>query len=59
MTNNEVPINFGSGTDPISSVTAWLTSGYAGGAWNGPGVISSVAQTTGASYGLATPMGRR
>ncbi len=35
-------------------MTQWLTSGYAGGAWNGPGIISSTAQnpTNGLRYGV-------
>jgi len=51
VANNEVLINYGSGTDPISTIASWIASGYAGGAWNGPGIISSVAQSN-PSYGL-------
>jgi hypothetical protein len=51
VTNNEVFINYGSGTDPISSIAGWIQSGYAGGAWNGTGIISSTAQTN-HNYGL-------
>jgi aryl-phospho-beta-D-glucosidase BglC (GH1 family) len=43
MTNNELLIDFGSGTDPIASVRSELISGYAGGTWTGPGIDSSVA----------------
>jgi Dockerin type I domain len=45
VANNEVLINYGSGTDPISSVAAWIASGYNTGLWNGTGIISSNAQT--------------
>ena len=41
VTNNELIINYGSGKDPISSIVSYLSSGYAGGAWTGPGIISS------------------
>jgi hypothetical protein len=51
VTNNEVFINYGSGPDPISSIAGWIISGYAGGAWNGTGIISSTAQTN-HNYGL-------
>jgi hypothetical protein len=51
VTNNEVFISYGSGPDPISSIAGWITSGYAGGAWNGTGIISSTAQTN-YNYGL-------
>jgi hypothetical protein len=32
-----------SGATPVASIRALLASGYAAGAWNGPGIISSVA----------------
>jgi hypothetical protein len=52
MANNHMFIDYGRLADPIASVAAWLASGYAGGAWNGPGIMSTTAQSTGASYGL-------
>ena len=51
VANNEVLINYGSGTDPISTIAGWIACGHAAGAWNGSGIISSVAQTN-TSYGL-------
>ena len=51
VTNNEVLITYGSGTDPIASIAGMIGTGYANGAWDGPGIISSVAQSH-ASYGL-------
>jgi autotransporter-associated beta strand protein len=39
--NNHIIINYGSGADPISSIAALLTSGYAGGSWAGSGITSS------------------
>ena len=52
IANNHLFINYGAGPDPIASVAAWLKSGYAGGAWNGPGINSSAAAANSASYGL-------
>jgi alpha-L-arabinofuranosidase len=51
VANNIVLINYGSGTDPIDTIANWIASGYADGAWNGPGIISSTAQTN-PNYGL-------
>jgi xyloglucan-specific exo-beta-1,4-glucanase len=51
VTNNEVLINYGSGTDPIAAIFSSIARGYASGAWNGTGIISSVARTN-PSYGL-------
>jgi len=54
ITNNHLFINYGSGPDPISTIAGYIKSGYNGGGWNGPGIISSAAQTTtnGLSYGI-------
>ncbi len=54
LNNNHVIINFSGQSDPIASITAYLKSGYNGGAWNGPGIISSAAQnpTNGFRYGI-------
>ena len=40
ITNNHLFINYGSGPDPISSIAAWISSGFAGGTtvtWTGTG----------------------
>ncbi len=50
VANNQVLINYGSVT-PISMIANWIDTGYAGGAWNGYGIISSTAQTN-PNYGL-------
>jgi len=42
MNNNELIINYGAGSDPISTIDAYLTSGYNGGNWNGPGINTAV-----------------
>ena len=50
VANNQVLINYGSVT-PIGMIADWIDTGYAGGAWNGYGIISSTAQTN-PNYGL-------
>jgi len=52
LTNNKLIINYGSGADPISSITAWIASGYNGGAWNGVGIDSTMAAANSGSYGI-------
>jgi len=52
VTNNHVLINYGSGTDPISSIAALLATGYNGGAWNGAGGIVSSAVASNPGYGV-------
>jgi hypothetical protein len=49
--NNHLLINYGGGADPISSIAGYVASGYAGGAWNGPGINSSSAAAN-AGYGI-------
>jgi hypothetical protein len=52
LQNNTLLINYGSGPDPIASIRASVISGYAGGSWNGPGIMSTAARANAASYGL-------
>jgi hypothetical protein len=52
LTNNPLFITYGSSPNPISSIAAWLKSGYNGGAWNGTGIISSTAAANSGSYGV-------
>ncbi len=54
ITNNHFFIDYGSGSDPVSTIAGYIKSGYNGGAWNGPGIISSTAQTptNGFKYGV-------
>ncbi len=51
VANNEMLINYGSGTSPLSTVISELKTGYNGGAWNGPGIDSTSAHAH-AGYGL-------
>ena len=53
VNNNHVIITYTS-ADPISTIAGYIESGYNGGAWNGPGIISTAAltPTNGLLYGL-------
>jgi len=53
VNNNHIIITYGS-TDPFSTIAGYIQSGYNGGAWNGPGIISTAAltPTNGLLYGL-------
>ncbi|MGD0769947.1 MAG: IPT/TIG domain-containing protein [Tepidisphaeraceae bacterium] len=54
VSNYTMFINYGSNPDPISAIAGYIKSGYNGGGWNGPGIISTAAQTktNGLSYGV-------
>jgi hypothetical protein len=43
LTNNQIFINYGSGTDPRAAIVGYLARGYNGGLWNGIGIRSSTA----------------
>jgi len=45
-------IDYGTGTDPISSIATSIKNGYANGTWNGAGIMSSAAAANSKSYGL-------
>ncbi|MGD0137345.1 MAG: autotransporter-associated beta strand repeat-containing protein, partial [Tepidisphaeraceae bacterium] len=53
INNDHVIITYGA-TDPITTIAGYIASGYNGGNWNGPGIISSVALTnaSGLLYGV-------
>jgi PEP-CTERM motif len=53
ITNNHVILTYGS-SDPILMILGDLETGYNNGSWNGPGIISSTAQTpkNGLKYGI-------
>jgi len=53
IANHQLFIDYGS-SDPVSQILGYLQSGYNGGTWNGPGIISSTAQTPtdGLKYGI-------
>jgi hypothetical protein len=54
VSNYTMFVHYGSNTDPISTIAGYIKSGYNGGGWNGPGIISSAAQTptNGLTYAL-------
>jgi hypothetical protein len=52
LNNNHMFINYGGAFDPIANARQSLINGYNGGAWNGPGIMSSVAAVNSASYAL-------
>ena len=54
VVNNNILIDYGSGSDPITTIAGYIKSGYNNGHWNGPGIISSAAQTptNGLLYGI-------
>jgi alpha-L-arabinofuranosidase len=59
-TNNEMIIHYGAGPDPIGVITGYIRSGCNNGAWNGPGIISTTAQTptNGLIYALGCADGK-
>jgi hypothetical protein len=51
VTNNHMYIDYGSNTDPKSSILSYLVTGSNGGTWSGQGIFSSTAATT-TGYGV-------
>jgi autotransporter-associated beta strand protein len=53
LNNNHIIITYGA-SDPITTIAGYIASGYNGGHWNGPGIISSAALTnpSGLLYGV-------
>jgi autotransporter-associated beta strand protein len=52
INNDHILINYAGGADPLASVVALIKSGFANGAWTGPGITSSAAAATSGSYGV-------
>jgi hypothetical protein len=54
LSDNEMLITYGSGSDPMSTIYTYIQSGYNNAGWNGPGIISTSARTptNGLSYAL-------
>jgi autotransporter-associated beta strand protein len=51
--NNRIIIDYSSdATDPIASIAAWISSGYAAGTWAGAGITSSAAAFNSGSYSI-------
>jgi hypothetical protein len=52
ITDNTVVINYGAGNpSPVSSIGAYVASGYNGDAWNGVGIVSSKVASVNGSLG--------
>jgi autotransporter-associated beta strand protein len=53
VNNNEVILSY-TGASPVTTIEGYLASGFNGGSWNGPGIMSTAAQslTNGLHYGL-------
>jgi autotransporter-associated beta strand protein len=41
--SNAMIVDYAAGSSPLAAVRSAVTSGYAGGAWTGPGIVSSTA----------------
>jgi len=52
-----VILNYGAGADPISTIQSYLASGCNAGAWNGAGIDSSAAASSGSTYGVGSADG--
>jgi hypothetical protein len=61
LADNDMAILYGTGSSPLSTVSADLSQAYDGGAWNKPGLTSSIAKTssgvTALGYGEASTLG--
>ncbi len=55
ITNNQLFIDYGSGTDPIASIEQWIANGFYGA--SGPSIISSAIATDDALSGLSYGIG--
>ncbi len=54
INNNHVIVNYGSSSDPITTIAGYIKNGYNAGGWNGPGIDSTfISLTTGYGIGFA------
>jgi MYXO-CTERM domain-containing protein len=60
IANNKLYIDYGNGSDPISTIAGYVKTGYNGGTWNGPGGIDTSAPLTvnGLKYALGYADGK-
>jgi hypothetical protein len=49
IANHQLFIDYNSGSDPIATIQSYLKSGFNGGNWNGPGIISSTVAAANAN----------
>ncbi len=52
VANNHLLINYGSSSDPITTIAGYLKTGFSNGNWTGPGIDSSVAAVNKNHYSL-------
>ena len=59
VNNDHIIITYGA-TDPFSTIANYIKSGYNGGGWNGPGIMSTAARTktNNLSYGVGYADGK-
>jgi len=61
LADNDMAILYGSGTSPLSTLSSEISQAYDGGAWDQPGITSSIARTsagvTALGYGEAAALG--
>jgi len=50
--NNHFFLNYGHASDPITTIAAYIKSGYDGGTWSGTGITSIEAHYTSTNYGV-------
>jgi len=60
LSDNELLITYGTGSDPMAAIFTYIQSGYNNGGWNGPGIISTSARTptNGLTYALGFSDGK-
>ena len=46
LRDNALIVDYDPAASPIDAIRGYLTTGYAGGAWNGVGINSSTASST-------------
>ena len=52
LQNNQLIVDYGTNSDPIASIASLIKYGYADGAWDGTGIISSDAALESGTYGV-------
>jgi hypothetical protein len=53
ISNNQIIVNYGAGSDPVTTIRQYLVHGANGGLWNGPaGIDSTAAQSNIGTYGV-------
>jgi T5SS/PEP-CTERM-associated repeat protein/autotransporter-associated beta strand protein len=53
LNDQDLIVDYEAGNSPLTNIAALLTTGYAGGAWNGVGIMSDVAAANSRALGYA------